>query len=616
MSFSKFQISHGMESLEDDLKERALRVVAPRKARRISRQDFIRGFARPIGYLPALPSDGILSVSGEGLGGFAGANAVMDCEVSEWASRLELANRECARVFSSKGVGRKKVLEDRETTCEQVYGNLRHDVTFALRYGARLGFDIGAIMREALREVVPALEHRFPGVRAVGVLAHYPNPWRADDGHGTALNLHLQAYTVRAFRGHWLGQHRHGFSQITNVALAQLQQSELGIDVHRYSRERHLADTEWWLTQATEKEVLEIGDEGFRCRCSDARSRLNQKVTSLKEELSREIARWDSNWKPGQNKLSVYQKELATASKAQGAAVNWWLSSWFTEFLLRRLRQDHRWKEFLDWGQAAARWVLEKRIETRFQVPMIELLERYEAVSDATVRLQNELREVAPSGAPVAAGPEEPAKSSDEVTELRNEVADLTQQVASLGQQLEKSNRLLVAERSRVEEVNAEVAVLKEEKEKITHHLAEAHLDVVGKAAEVISLRKDIDALQAELKQAKQDTEGRVRAAVTAEAERWNSEFAALEVFRVMVATVERANAEKVTVQLPHKWRRYLEQDGRSGQFSFRHEFYDKLKSLVRHAEAVSELRKRATAIDACAHRWRGTLDRDFDLKD
>jgi len=617
MSFSDFQIKHGMENLDEDLQRRALRKVPSRKARLLTKKDFIPGFNRPIGFLPALPSTGMVSAKGVDLGGFQGAVEVMNCSAGEWAERLKLANVECARVYSSKGVGRNAVWEDRESTCEQVHGNLRHDVTFALRRGSRCGLNVEGVLRQALREVAPAMEEKFPGVRVVGLLAHYPNPWRSDDIHGAAMNPHLQGYTVRAFRGHWLGKHRHGFTQLTNVAVAGLQQAELGIDVHAYARQRHLVDTEWWLTQASENEVLEIGDEVFRIRCSEARARLMQKETSLDEELSREISRWDGFWKPGKNKLSVYQKELATASKAQGAAVNWWLSSWFTHFLQRRLPEvDPRWTEFLDWGSRAAKWVLEKRIETKFQISMIELLERYEAASDATDKLLNELRDFLPMVAPDATGPDKPSKSTDAPVELRNKVADLTQQVTSLGQQLEEANRLLVVERLRGDKVSAEVAALRAEKDEITHQLAKAQQDVVGKAAEVKSLQMSVSQLRAELKQAKDDLEGQVRTATAAEAELWNREFATLEVFRVMVATVERANAEKVTVQLPHKWRRYLEQDGRSGQFSFRHEFYDKLKTLVRHAEAVSELRKRATAIDAFAHRWRSSLDRDFDLKD
>jgi len=360
--------------------------------------DLISGFTMPFALLPSLPLEGVSSDEGADLGGFPAAlwqGGKMRCNEAEWTARLEAVNEHCARLWTGKGKGRNRLLEDRETTCEQNHGNVRLDVTFALRRGTQMGLDCAPVLERMAIAVQVALETTFPGVRVAGVVIHPPNPFvdaaeslesgGTDSSRASGMNLHPQVYTYRAFGGHWTSNHHKGFSHVEEFVVAGLQHDELGIDVHKYGRVREGVRREWWYRVANEEDLkeLEAADKTASARVRRVRQKIAEGKSTIEKEVASDMKRWDASWQRTGTKsktlLDVLKRNHATAAASQGEAVNWWFSQWATKFLLEELpKHDPRWQEHLQWGVSTAKAVLDAHVESRFQTPLLALLERFE----------------------------------------------------------------------------------------------------------------------------------------------------------------------------------------------------------------------------------------------
>ena len=449
----------------------------------------------PLPCLPALPTDGIFSAHGKPLGGFPVevSGERMDCTKEQWRSRLEVINECCGKIWTGKGKGRNKVLEERENLTAQNFGNIRHDVTFALRHGSRAGLDVLEPMRMMLLALIPALRNRYPGIIVGGLVVHPPNPYvdeaerRAAGGvrdSASGMNLHPQLYSAEAFAGERTSTRRKGFTHLLEYVVAGLQHDQIGIDVHKYARLRKEVRLEWWYREAKRKDikVLAALEPGAAQRVRNVRKRVKSKKTTIEIEVASDLSRWDAKWinecSRSKCQLDVFKRDLATATRNGVEPINWWMSRWATAFLEEELpKLDPRWTEHLLWGRRAAKTVLERHMESRFSTPLLALLQKFESESEA-----------------------ERVKAEIDRAEARVRLAD--ESINAAMAMVAKSTKLAKSRKEQLDAAVEEIAVLKsqaaapEASTKLLRDYANRDLVNLMAALRVVQLTQTTDAVQ------------------------------------------------------------------------------------------------------------------------
>lgn len=273
--FSDFEINHPVARWKGDLRRQAKRRAKDRRDRVAAERQLpkerplIPGFSDPIVVLPKLPTSELVSDKGVPLGGFADDRKAMKVEGAtqeQWSERLHYMNEKCGRIYGGRGSGRKKGLRVREACTEQVFGNVRLDLSFAMRRAAMSGMDVKSPMYRMLDDLIAGLEAQFPGVRVGGALVHPPNPYVGDaerqqgrNEKATGLNLHPQLYLFEAFGGFWLTKTHRGVTNCKEVTVIALHQDALGIDVNARDRVREAVEREWRYRVSTQNDWIKWG---------------------------------------------------------------------------------------------------------------------------------------------------------------------------------------------------------------------------------------------------------------------------------------------------------------------------------------------------------------------
>ena len=446
MALSEFQKLHPTEEgLANPNGGRVRRLARQEKERRAGKVlteqnaiDLLPRRGKPILVVTKLPTSGLVAEeTGKELGGFPVelSHAKFDCSVDEWKKRMDLLNAWCSKVYSSKGRGKPKILEDRECTCEVEHGNVRLDVTFAIRHAILRGD--GADFDQAWREAPEALQKdfavAFPGVILAGLALHPPGRWRdaleraaggESPDESTGLNLHMQGYMGRAFDGHQLTKHTKGFSHCRDDALAYLQEEAMGVDVGGVECARHAA----WLRevyQMSESELRQVNKETGKPRFSADRVKDVLAVRAAVEAGGTLESEIQKRAGAKQSSLEFYRKHLAKSSEHQ-PAVNYWLAEWATGFLETRLVEiNPKWKDYLAWGLRAAKHVIETRAAGGFSRPHYAILKDYEEADDARKRQAEHDEKLAAEAA-------EKARIANELERAKVELAEKTALAAKL----------------------------------------------------------------------------------------------------------------------------------------------------------------------------------------